>query len=348
MHLIYLAGEPSPVVFLRIVAASLLGVWFGALVSNGSSLYPAAFFHGVLNLSGYLNLSSNGTEGTTFAWLLISLLMLPIAIFGIFLLVAGSKRVSLPAFLILTPLLSLAIPFFLPLPMEITPLVMVFVPALMAIILAALTEGKRGVGALFNKLFQWRIGFKWYALTIGLAFGVRLAISLLALLLGWIPAIQLNNWSPAEFIVIGVFIVIGAITEELGWRGYALPKLLANRSALTSALFGGVIWGCIHLGLILPGQMNAGTPWLPTILYLTGLSVILTWLYIHTRGSLAMPILYHTGQSYFVFLNGGISITQQIWLLTGVTLGLALILMLLFGPDLQRSRVKATTLVNAG
>jgi membrane protease YdiL (CAAX protease family) len=184
------------------------------------------------------------------------------------------------------------------------------------------------------------MSIKWYVVALGVALGLRLAMSVLAVLLGWIPAIQIRIWSLQEFIIIGIFILIGGIMEELGWRGYALPKLLPNHSGLFSALFIGVIWGCIHLGLNLPGQMNAGLPWLPTILQIIGLSVILTWLYIQTRGNIVIPILFHAGQNFFVFLNGGITLTQQLWLLTVVTTALALILIAIFGPDLQRGPVQ--------
>jgi hypothetical protein len=108
------------------------------------------------------------------------------------------ERYSLPLFLILTPLISLAIPLFLPLPPEIVPLMMVFVPVLLAIFLTALTDGRKGVSTLLKKLFQWQIGFKWYVIVFVLAFGLRLTMSVLALLLGWIPAIQFNPWSPAN------------------------------------------------------------------------------------------------------------------------------------------------------
>jgi len=85
MHIVYLAGEPFPVVLFRIVVATLLGILLGALVLHGRSIYPAVFFHGLLNLAGYLNLSSNATEATLSSWLLLSALMLPIAMFGFYL-----------------------------------------------------------------------------------------------------------------------------------------------------------------------------------------------------------------------------------------------------------------------
>lgn len=253
---------------------------------------------------------------------------------------------SLLLFLMLTPLVSLAIPLFLPLPPEVVPLMMVFVPALLAILLTALTDGRKGVGALLKKLFQWQVGFKWYVVVIALAFGLRLMISVIALLIGWISTIQLTPWSLPQYIIIGVFIMIGAVAEELGWRGYVLPKLIPHHSALYSALLIGVVWGIIHLGLTLPGQMNAGSHWLSTILYISGLSIILTWLYIQTRGNLVIPILFHIGQSYFVFLNGGISLTQQLRLMTTITTTISLVLILVFGANLQRNPVKETGRVN--
>jgi hypothetical protein len=92
MHIIYLAGEPLAVVLMRIVVAFLLGVLLGALVLSANSIYPAAFFHGVLNLAGFLNLTSNGIEGTPSAWRLMSLFMLPLAIYGMVLLVNLDQR----------------------------------------------------------------------------------------------------------------------------------------------------------------------------------------------------------------------------------------------------------------
>jgi membrane protease YdiL (CAAX protease family) len=64
----------------------LLGILFGALVLRSNSIYPAVIFHGLLNLAGYLNLTSNATEGTPSAWLLLSLAMIPLAGLGLYML----------------------------------------------------------------------------------------------------------------------------------------------------------------------------------------------------------------------------------------------------------------------
>lgn len=249
------------------------------------------------------------------------------------------ENTAVALFFILTLCLSLAIPLFAPVAPEIVPLLMVLVPALLAMLLTALTDGRRGVSDLLKKLLPGHVGWQWYAIALGLAFGVRLGVSLLAAALGWTGAIELNAWALPQYIIIGVFIVFGAVMEELGWRGYALAKLLNRHSALYAALLIGVVWGIVHLGLTLPGQMNAGSPWLLTILYIIGLSVVLTWFFVQTRGGLAVPILFHAGQSYLTFLNGGISPDEQLALLTVEFIALALILVGLYGVNLRRGEL---------
>jgi hypothetical protein len=108
-----------------------------------------------------------------------------------------------------------------------------------------------------------------------------------------------------------------------------------------------MIWGVLHLSLTLPGQMNAGSHWLPTILQLIGLSVVLIWLYIHTGGNIVIPILFHAGQNFFVFFNEGITLTRQLWLLTVVTFVYSLVILFFFGTNLRSRRMNEPAMVNA-
>lgn len=165
------------------------------------------------------------------------------------------KRHALASFCTLTIALTFAATL-LPLPGEVIPVVMVFIPALMAIALTALSEGKAGVRSLLGKLAQWRISLKWVVIALTLALMMRLTMSLIALGLGLIPALQLRPGPPAQFVILAVILFIFAIPEELGWRGYALPKLLEQRSPLAAGLIVGVLWGSLHLALHLPGLIT--------------------------------------------------------------------------------------------
>jgi membrane protease YdiL (CAAX protease family) len=187
-------------------------------------------------------------------------------------------------------------------------------------------------------------------MAFGLALGSRFAISVLAILFGWTTTFQLYDWTLLQYVIIGISTIIGALMEELGWRGYVLPKLLARQSALASALIIGVPWGILHLGLTLPGQMNAGTSWVSTMLFILGISVVLTWLFAQTRSAIVAGIVFHAAQNFFVFLNGGMlaaGIYWESWLLTAVTLVMAVALIVIYGPTLQRGSVKETVVASA-
>ena len=96
-HLFYLlGGEPFMMVLLRMVVAFLLGIFLAALVLLGSSIYPAVLFHGLLNLAGYLNLTSSGNQENVTGWLFLSLAMLPLAVLGFYLLRDVPRHSSAP------------------------------------------------------------------------------------------------------------------------------------------------------------------------------------------------------------------------------------------------------------
>jgi len=254
------------------------------------------------------------------------------------------ERYSLHLFFALTLLLSFAITPVLSaaiaagsLPPDVESFLVVIIPSVLAILLAGMTGGRKSIADLLRKLVHWRVSFKSYAIALALALAVRLSMSLLALALGWIAQVQIRPWTPVQLLVFFVMLYIAAALEELGWRGFALPKLLARRSALFSALLIGIFWGTVHLALHLPGLMLSSFPWPATLIQLVGLSVVITWLYVNTQGSLVIVSLYHAAQSFFVIVNEGITGSQQAWLLAIGNIALGLILILLAGPALRRS-----------
>jgi membrane protease YdiL (CAAX protease family) len=117
-----------------------------------------------------------------------------------------------------------------------------FGPAIAAIIMAAVTDGKSGVKALLRRVVLWRVGLPWYVIALGLPTILSLATAALAYLVGATEFIRVGALAPIELVLF--VLVVG---EELGWRGYALPRLLEKRSALTASLILGVLWGLWHL-----------------------------------------------------------------------------------------------------
>jgi membrane protease YdiL (CAAX protease family) len=107
------------------------------------------------------------------------------------------------------------------------------------------------------------------------------------------PSYGAPAWKDAWWFSLYIM-VVGGGQEELGWRGYLLPKLQEKRNALVSSLIVGVIWSTWHLPfLYIPGSSLYGRPFAGYLIQLTTLSIILTWIYNNT-GSILACVLYHT------------------------------------------------------
>jgi uncharacterized protein len=85
-----------------------------------------------------------------------------------------------------------------------------------------------------------------------------------------------------------------AMGEEIGWRGFVLPRMQARNSALKASLIIGILWGCWHLPLWLTGtESHSISLYSPFVIAVIASSVMSTWLYNNTRGSLLIIVLYH-------------------------------------------------------
>ena len=139
------------------------------------------------------------------------------------------KQHAVMLFVLSTVILTFAT-VLLPLPHEVLPLLMVFIPSVAALTLVSTTEGNPAVRKLLGALRK-PVSLKWIAITLGAGLVLRLGVSVLALVLGEVSIVQMGAFSP---LIIMVFIF--AAGEELGWRGYALPRLLKTYSRLSACL----------------------------------------------------------------------------------------------------------------
>ena len=168
------------------------------------------------------------------------------------------------------------------------------VVSVVAIVLTGVVFGRGALRKLLGRLLIWRVNPLWYLVVLlGPVVLVGGAVGLNTLLGG--PALSLGNTLLGVVIMWAFFIFPGsALGEEIGWRGYALPRLQTGRSALSASLILAPIWGLWHLPLWLTGA-PARTPTLYAA-FLVGifaLSIITTWVYNSTGGSLLMVVLLH-------------------------------------------------------
>jgi hypothetical protein len=166
-------------------------------------------------------------------------------------------------------------------------------PSLVALALTARLEGRAGTQALLGRVTQWQVGARWYAFAIGYMAAMKLIVALVhRAITGTWPLVALETW----YLMLAVTAVSMWVQagEEIGWRGYALPRLAA-RFGLGGASVGlGVIWAVWHLPLFyLHGADTYGQSFPAYLLQVTALSVTFAWLYWRTRGSLLLVMLLH-------------------------------------------------------
>ena len=173
-------------------------------------------------------------------------------------------------------------------------------PSLVAIALTARWEGRRGVRELLGRLLQWRVRLRWYAFALGYLLVIKLAAAVLyRVSAGAWPPFGHQAWYAVLVAVVGAGIVGGPLGEEIGWRGYALPRLSSRFGAAVASVLLGLVWSCWHLPLFFTAGLSPfadqyGQSFPTYLLQVTALSVAIAWLMGNTGGSLLLAVLMHS------------------------------------------------------
>lgn len=171
-----------------------------------------------------------------------------------------------------------------------------------------------------------RGGIKWLLIGAGVGALVRVIAWLIAVLLRMPIKADLSDPS-AWFILLATIPL--ALFEEVGWRSYALERVLNTRSPLEASLLIGLPWGFLHLTILLPGMMSESVPAIAQVGSVLLISIILTWAYVRSGHSLWAVTFLHSVQNGLVVLNRGLSIVPASWLLFASCFVMAVLLILL-------------------
>jgi membrane protease YdiL (CAAX protease family) len=159
-----------------------------------------------------------------------------------------------------------------------------------AAMIAARVEGT-GVRALFRPLATWRVGVQWYLAALLLPGGIFVLAALAWNTLG-------HHAEPLWYLPDNPAYLLAAIVfpfgEEVGWRGFALPRLTRKVGPLGASGIIGVVWTFWHVPMLTlqgaPAQL-----YVAFVPLMVGGSILFTWIYGHTRGSLLLAVLAHVG-----------------------------------------------------
>lgn len=211
-----------------------------------------------------------------------------------------------------------------------------FVPSLVGIVLTGWFEGRKGLKEIFKSSVQFRFPVKRYFQMFASATFLALGSILLVNIVGEnIDLSQFYRQLPALLPLI----ILGPLSEEYGWRGFALKRLLFLFNPAKSSLILGVVWSVWHLPLFyLPGtsQFEFGLPFWVFLISVTSTSFVYTWFYLKTGGSLFSAIFLHWIFTYVMQVLA--SSTERTDLFNQTEFLPALILGIIFYILLKRSK----------
>ena len=169
-------------------------------------------------------------------------------------------------------------------------------PPMAALILIVLNEGRAGFRRLWQQRMAWSVVWWWLLIAPGMIIALHLGALLLNLLLGAHIVLPIS----LRLSLLIELIVVGGVWEELGWSGYALPRLQARFAQqpyglLQASLVLGVFRAIWHVPLAVYGRI----PWIDVFVFSIAFQLIISWLYNRSRGSVAVTMLFHLTNNIF-------------------------------------------------
>lgn len=166
-------------------------------------------------------------------------------------------------------------------------------PSVVALSLAAWHEGGPGVRALVDQVLRWQVAARWYVFAAVYTVTIKLTAAL-------VHRAITDSWP--RFGAESLYLIPFAIAlstpfqagEEIGWRGYALPRMGARLGLAPASVLLGVIWACWHLPQFFIREANTYGQSFPLyLLQVTAISVAMAWLYTRTGQSLLPVMVLH-------------------------------------------------------
>ena len=215
-------------------------------------------------------------------------------------------------------------------------LLMILGPSMSSLFLHQYLQGRSGLGELWSRQKTWKIGLGWYAIALLtvpiLAFGIFSFLSLI------VDPVYEARFQPAG---LGIGLIAGFI-EEIGWTGFATPRLLKKYSVLKAGIILGLMWALWHMMADFSGNISTmGWGWLASFLLfwllpLTAYRVLMTWVFSNTNSLFLAQLMHASYTGWLLTLSPQTSFNQGlVWqaILAASLWGLVGIISILLGRE---------------
>jgi len=180
--------------------------------------------------------------------------------------------------------------------------VMILGPSLAGIVLTRIVDGKRGLRVLLSQMFRARVPSRWY---MALLLPPALVLTVLLFLERFVSPV----YAPNRYFMGILFGIPAGFLEEIGWMGYAFPKMRSESNGLAPSILLGLLWALWHLPVI--NYLGTATPhgayWLPFFLAfslaMTAMRVLIAWIYTNTKSVLLAQLMHVSSTGSLVLFS---------------------------------------------
>jgi membrane protease YdiL (CAAX protease family) len=167
--------------------------------------------------------------------------------------------------------------------------------------MTAVTEGRRGLQQLRVRTTRWRLG-RWWLVLLVPPIGMLLVLTAMQMFVS-------PSYAP-HFLVFGIGAgILAGVFEEIGWTGFAFPRLSNRFGALGGAFLLGLLWALWHFPVV--DSLGAASPHgsaLPLFFgsfaaVLVATRVLIAWLYANTGSVLGAQLLHASSTGWLVVLS---------------------------------------------
>jgi membrane protease YdiL (CAAX protease family) len=176
-----------------------------------------------------------------------------------------------------------------------------------AVVATVVLGGRAALRSLGSRLVLWRVAPRWYLAAVALpvlpalaALGVHRALGGQHDVHGFVPL-------AATLPLLLSQLVTHLLTEEAGWRGVALPHLRALLGSLSAGVVLGLLWAGWHIPMFFLAGTHQTYPFPGFLVMVVSISVIMTWVWDRTRGSVLIAALFHAA------MNTGWAVLNVLW-----------------------------------